>query len=118
MVPRVERSSPFSVRSDHIRRDPNAAAVGHLLAAIPDWDAFLGGTQLDPIRDLDTLMLAAANPFGADGHAPDWFVLAKGAHGSNAAMRRAVEAMADQGESSSSPAPSPVHLPSLGCGCR
>lgn len=98
------------LRSDRIRNDPNAPAVRRLLASIPDWDAMIGGSDLDPLQDLDWLMLAAANPFGTEGRPPDWFVLARGAGGSDAAMRRAVEQLATQ---NGPRAPSPIAPPPL-----
>jgi hypothetical protein len=122
MVAMVPRGALFTllIRMDRVRMDPNANSVRNILANIPDWDAMLGGTDLDPIRDLDEIVLAAANPMGADGHPPDWFVIAKGVGGSDAAMRRAVEQMVahDRGASreaddQAAAAPSPVHPPPL-----
>ena len=121
VVAMVPRGALFTIliRTDRVRVDPNVNAVRNVLTGIPDWDSMLGGTQLDPIRDLDEIVLAAANPTGAEGHPPDWFVIAKGAGGSDAAMRRAVEAMvAPAGGSAhasetSSMAPSPVNPPPL-----
>ena len=115
LAPMVPRGALVTLllHSDRIRSNPNARSVRRLLTAIPDWEAILGGTALDPINDLDELLLAAANPFGADNRAPDWFVLAKGAHGSDLAIRRAVERMA---EHDAPHAPSPVAPPSLDAG--
>ena len=119
LAPMVPRGALFTlmIHSDRVRNDPNAMAVRNVLSGIPDWNEMLGGTQLDPLRDLDEIVLAAANPMGAEGNPPDWFVLARGANGSDAAMRRAVEEMSAQEhaaqEDDSSTAPSPLHPPAL-----
>jgi hypothetical protein len=68
----------------------------------------LGGASLDVVDDLDRIVLAAANPFGANGQAPDWVVLVKAAGRSDRRLRAAVEAMAD---SDRPLAPSPVNPP-------
>ncbi len=119
LAPMVPRGALFTllIHSDRVRADPNANAVRTVLAGIPDWDMMLGGTQLDPIRDLDEIVLAAANPAGAEGQPPDWFVLARGNGDSDAAMRQAVEQMAAQERAAhggaDSLAPSPLHPPAL-----
>jgi hypothetical protein len=79
--------------------------VRRLLRSIPDWEQMLGGTELDPVRDLDMLLLAASQPFGTHDQPPDWFVIAKGVAGSDAALRAAIEDMVDQ---SRPRAPSPL----------
>ena len=96
LAPMVPRGSLVTVllRSDHLRGNPDAMAVRRLLASIPDWNQMLGGSDLDPVRDLDTLVLAASQPFGTHEQPPDWFVLARGLGGSDAQLRRAIEQMA------------------------
>jgi hypothetical protein len=112
LAPMVPRGAVVTLllRSDRIRSNPNAGSVRRLLGSIPDWEQMLGGSNLDPIDDLDLMLLAAGNPFGADGRPPDWFVLARGAHGSDARLRRAVEAMAAADEPL---APSPLAPPDV-----
>ncbi|MEI8259258.1 MAG: hypothetical protein WCJ30_26620, partial [Deltaproteobacteria bacterium] len=122
LAPMVPRGALFTllIHADRVRADPNANAVRTVLAGIPDWNMMLGGTQLDPLRDLDEIVLAAANPAGAEGQPPDWFVLARGNGESDTAMRAAIEQMAAQERAahggdpgSDSMAPSPVHPPAL-----
>jgi hypothetical protein len=42
-----------------LRASSLAPDVGALLAAIPDWQAILAGSELDPLRDLERLYLAS-----------------------------------------------------------
>jgi hypothetical protein len=83
----------LAVRTDRIRTTPHARLVRRLFAGIRDWREMLGGTTLDVLDNLDQLVLSAANPFGANGEAADWFVLAKPAAGSERALARTIEAM-------------------------
>ncbi len=83
----------LAVRTDRVRVTPHARMVRRLFAGIRDWREMLGGTTLNVVDDLDQLVLAAANPFGATGEAPDWFVLAKPAPGSERVLSRAIQAM-------------------------
>lgn len=110
LAPMVPQGSLFTIglRMDRIRATPYARAVRRVFASIRDWREMLGGASIDFVDDLDRVVLAAANPFGANGQPPDWFVLAKAAGHSDRRLRAAVEAMAD---SERPTAPSPVHPP-------
>jgi hypothetical protein len=40
-----------------IRENPVGARIGPLLSAIPQWDDFMEGTNVDPVRDTDWLLI-------------------------------------------------------------
>jgi hypothetical protein len=46
---------------DRIRASPLRTQVEQLLAAIPDWDAVLGGSGIDPVRDVSRVLIATPN---------------------------------------------------------
>lgn len=46
---------------DRIRASPLREQVEQLLAAIPDWDAVLGGSGIEPVRDLSRVLIATPN---------------------------------------------------------
>ena len=46
---------------DRIRASPLRLQVEQLLAAIPDWDAVLGGSGIEPVRDLSRVLIATPN---------------------------------------------------------
>ncbi len=46
---------------NEVRRSPLAPEVRRLLAAIPDWELILAGSGIDPLDDLDRLLLASPN---------------------------------------------------------
>ncbi len=46
---------------DRIRASPLRAQVEQLLAAIPDWDAVLGGSGIEPVRDLSRVLVGTPN---------------------------------------------------------
>ncbi len=46
---------------DRIRASPLRAEVEQLLAAIPDWEAVLGGSGIEPVRDLSRVLIATPN---------------------------------------------------------
>jgi hypothetical protein len=46
---------------DRIRASPLRGEVESLLAAIPDWDAVLGGSGIEPVRDLSRVLIATPN---------------------------------------------------------
>lgn len=46
---------------DRIRASPLRGEVEELLAAIPDWDAVLGGSGVEPVRDLSRVLVATPN---------------------------------------------------------
>lgn len=50
------------VRNDRIRTSPHAQSVRDVLDSFPDWRTLVGGADLDPIQDVDTTLIASANP--------------------------------------------------------
>jgi hypothetical protein len=46
------------IKAYAIRSHPLGQRVGRLMRAIPQWDEFLSGTDVDPVRDLDWLMIS------------------------------------------------------------
>ncbi len=110
LLPLVPRGAlvTVTVRGDRLRGNPNATAIRRMLTGIPDWEQMLGGTDLDPLRDLDEIVLASSRPIGDERHAPDWFVVARAADNDSQRLRRAIEQMATQ---AAVLAPSPVAPP-------
>jgi hypothetical protein len=45
------------VNAGVIRRHPVGARMGYLLRGIPQWEEFMDGTDIDPIRDTDWVMI-------------------------------------------------------------
>lgn len=60
---RVPPGAQIALRVDmgRIRKSPVAADVRALLAAIPDWKALLDGSGIDPIEQVDRLLIATPN---------------------------------------------------------
>lgn len=81
------------LRMDRLRRNPQGPRIGHLLSSIRDWRDLLGGTELDPVRDFDTVMLASANPIGDAAHPPDIMAIVR-THAARGFLRATVEQMA------------------------
>ena len=81
------------LRTDRLRDSPNAPAVRSLLEGIRDWQQVLGGTELDPLRDFDAVLLASANPFGTAEHPPDLMAVVR-THARRDFLRASVEQMA------------------------
>src|SRR5690606_18590026 len=46
---------------DRIRTSPVGEDVRGLLRVIPDWQALLGGSDVDPVRDLSRVLIATPN---------------------------------------------------------
>jgi hypothetical protein len=46
------------VNAEVIRQHPVGARMGFLLRGIPQWDEFMSGTNIDPIRDTDWVQIA------------------------------------------------------------
>jgi hypothetical protein len=46
------------VNAEVIRANPVGARMGLLLRGIPQWDEFMSGTEIDPVRDIDWLMIS------------------------------------------------------------
>jgi hypothetical protein len=46
------------VNAEVIRQHPVGAKMGFLLRGIPQWDEFMSGTDIDPIRDTDWVQIA------------------------------------------------------------
>ncbi len=91
------------LKMDRIRANPNGRHVSELLEGIRDWRAVLDGTEIDPVRDLDTILLASANPFGTPEHPPDVLAVIR-SHAPRGFLRASVEQMA--GARPPSPLPS------------
>jgi hypothetical protein len=45
------------INAEVIRSHPVGARMGYLLRGIPQWDEFMNGTDIDPIRDTDWVMI-------------------------------------------------------------
>jgi len=60
---RIPPGAQLAIRlqMERIRHSPLAPEVRRLLTAIPDWHALLDGSGLDPLEDLDRLLLASPN---------------------------------------------------------
>lgn len=46
------------VNAEVIRKNPVGARMGYLLRGIPQWDEFMSGTEIDPVRDTDWVMIS------------------------------------------------------------
>jgi hypothetical protein len=46
------------VNAEVIRHNPVGAKMGYLLRGIPQWDDFMSGTEIDPVRDTDWVMIS------------------------------------------------------------
>src|SRR5262249_2284501 len=46
------------VNAEVIRQNPVGAKMGYLLRGIPQWDDFMSGTEIDPVRDTDWVMIS------------------------------------------------------------
>jgi hypothetical protein len=46
------------INADVVRRHPVGAGLGALLRGIPQWDDFMSGTSIDPVRDTDWFMVS------------------------------------------------------------
>jgi hypothetical protein len=46
------------VNAEVIRNHPVGARMGYLLRGIPQWDEFISGTDIDPVRDTDWVMIS------------------------------------------------------------
>ncbi len=46
------------IDAEVIRRNPVGATMGYLLRGIPQWDDFMSGTAIDPVRDTDWFMVS------------------------------------------------------------
>jgi len=46
------------VNAEVIRNNPVGATMGYLLRGIPQWDEFMSGTDIDPVRDTDWVMVS------------------------------------------------------------
>lgn len=60
---RLPAGAQIALRIDmaRIRRSPLAPDVRAFLAAIPDWQAVLGGSEIRPVDDLDRVLIASPN---------------------------------------------------------
>ena len=46
------------VNAEVIRTNPVGAKMGYLLRGIPQWDEFMSGTDIDPVRDTDWVLIS------------------------------------------------------------
>lgn len=46
------------INAEVIRKNPVGATIGYLLRALPQWDQFMAGTTLDPVRDIDWIVIS------------------------------------------------------------
>jgi hypothetical protein len=46
------------VNAEVIRENPVGAKMGYLLRGIPQWDEFMSGTDIDPVRDADWVLIS------------------------------------------------------------
>jgi hypothetical protein len=46
------------INAEVIRQHPVGARMGYLLRGIPQWDEFMSGTDIDPVRDADWVQVA------------------------------------------------------------
>ncbi len=60
---RIPPGAQIALRIDmgEVRRSPLAPEVRRLLTAIPDWALILDGSGIDPLEDLDRLLIASPN---------------------------------------------------------
>lgn len=129
LSPAVPRGALVSLllRTDHLRGNPQAPAIRRAMAHLRDWNMMLRGSGIDPLSDLDQVLLATANlrmlAASSDGlsrfqnigvrdrdavndSGADLIVLVRGAGGRDEPLRRALERMAQSDEPV---APSPVN---------
>jgi hypothetical protein len=81
------------LRMDRLRENPNGPRVTAMLQAIPDWQALLDGTELDPVRDFDAVLLATSRLFYRRGETPDLTAVIR-SHAGREFLRASVEQMA------------------------
>lgn len=81
------------LRTDRLRENPQAPRIAALLDGIRDWRAVLGGTELDPLQDFNSILMASANPFGSRGRPPDLMALVR-TRGPRGFLRASIEQMA------------------------
>lgn len=94
------------LRMDRIRANPNGARVGQLLRGIRDWRQVLDGTEIDPVEDFNTVLLASADPFGTPDDPPDLSVIVR-TRASRGFLRASIEQMAGARRPTSTPIPLP-----------
>ncbi|MGH7270950.1 MAG: hypothetical protein ACREJ3_11020 [Polyangiaceae bacterium] len=46
------------INAEVIRQNPVGAGLGYLLRGIPQWDEFMSGTNIDPLRDTDWVIVS------------------------------------------------------------
>ena len=46
------------INAEEIKKNPEAPKLGKLLTAVPQWHDFMDGTDVDPVRDMDWLMIS------------------------------------------------------------
>jgi hypothetical protein len=48
----------IAINADVIRNHPVGAKMGYLLRGIPQWDDFMHGTPIDPVKDVDWILIS------------------------------------------------------------
>jgi hypothetical protein len=51
----------LTVNAEAIRAHPVGAHLGYLLRGIPQWDEFMSGTDIDPVRDTDWVVVSGGS---------------------------------------------------------
>ena len=90
------------LKMDRVRANPNGPRVRELLDGIRDWRTVLDGTEIDPVRDFDAILLASADPFGTPEDPPDVLAVVR-THAPRGFLRASVEQMAGARPPSSLP---------------
>lgn len=54
------------VNMEVIRKNPTGARMGPLLSGIPQWDEFMAGTHVDPVRDTDWVFIVGPSLIHTD----------------------------------------------------
>jgi len=58
----------LTINAEVIRAHPVGARLGELIRGIPQWDDFMGGTDLDPIRDFDWIIISGPSLVKSTAH--------------------------------------------------
>ncbi|MEM9194234.1 MAG: hypothetical protein AAGF12_33975 [Myxococcota bacterium] len=90
---RMPAGAQLALRMDmtKIRESPLANDIRRILAVQPDFEAVLGGSGIDPLADLDRVLIASPDPRSRSR------VVIAGRHsGGEAQVRRSVESMAQE----------------------
>lgn len=50
------------LRNDRLRSSPHAETATSVLSSFPDWRRLVGGAEMNPLEDLDTVVIASSDP--------------------------------------------------------